>query len=112
VPAGHAGVEQRGLTSGLVAAGFGSGAALFAPLATFLIDAYGVLAAFKILGTAYLMLIPVLSLFMKEVHEGDYAYAFVIAAFLSLLGIILTLSLVLTNVAPSQRETNASRPKP
>jgi MFS transporter, OFA family, oxalate/formate antiporter len=62
--------DRRGLASGLVAAGFGSGAVLFAPLSTGLIDSYGVLAAFKILGTGYLILIPVLALFIKAAPPG------------------------------------------
>lgn len=62
--------DKRGLASGLVVAGFGSGAVLFAPLATFLIDAHGVLAAFGILGTVYIILIPVLSLFIKAAPAG------------------------------------------
>ena len=62
--------DKRGLASGLVVAGFGSGAALFAPLSASLIDSYGVLAAFKILGTGYLILIPVLALFAKAAPTG------------------------------------------
>lgn len=62
--------DRRGLASGLVAAGFGSGAVLFAPLATWLIHSYGVLAAFKILGAGYLTLIPVLSWFIQTAPPG------------------------------------------
>jgi OFA family oxalate/formate antiporter-like MFS transporter len=62
--------DRRGLASGLVAAGFGSGAALFAPLSAALIDSYGVLTAFKILGTGYLILIPVLALFIQAAPPG------------------------------------------
>jgi OFA family oxalate/formate antiporter-like MFS transporter len=62
--------DRRGLASGLVVAGFGSGAALFAPLAASLIQSYGVLAAFRILGTGYLILIPVLALFIQAAPPG------------------------------------------
>lgn len=62
--------DRRGLASGLVVAGFGSGAVLFAPLATWLIGAYGVLAAFKILGAGYLIVIPTLSLFIQAAPAG------------------------------------------
>jgi OFA family oxalate/formate antiporter-like MFS transporter len=62
--------DRRGLASGLVAAGFGSGAALFAPLSATLIDFYGVLAAFKILGLGHLVLIPSLALFIKAAPPG------------------------------------------
>jgi len=62
--------DKRGLASGLVVAGFGSGAALIAPLAASLIDSHGVLAAFKILGTGYLILIPALALFIRAAPPG------------------------------------------
>lgn len=62
--------DRRGLASGLVAAGFGSGAALFAPLSASLIDSYGVLTTFKILGIGYLVLIPVLALFIRAAPPG------------------------------------------
>jgi len=62
--------DRRGLAAGLVAAGFGSGAVLFAPLATRLIDLWGVQAAFKILGTGHLVLIPLLSVFIKRAPSG------------------------------------------
>jgi OFA family oxalate/formate antiporter-like MFS transporter len=62
--------DKRGLASGLVVAGFGSGAVLIAPLATTLIQAYGVLAAFQILGVAYLVLISVCSLFIQTAPAG------------------------------------------
>jgi OFA family oxalate/formate antiporter-like MFS transporter len=62
--------DRRGLASGLVAAGFGSGAALFAPLSAALIESHGVLTAFKILGCGHLVLIPVLALFIKPAPPG------------------------------------------
>lgn len=62
--------DRRGLASGLIAAGFGSGAVLFAPLATYLIGAYGVLAAFRLLGVVYLILVPALSLLIKPAPAG------------------------------------------
>ncbi len=62
--------DRRGLAAGLVAAGFGSGAALFAPLSAFLIHSFGVLTAFKILGIGHLTIIPVLALFIKAAPTG------------------------------------------
>jgi OFA family oxalate/formate antiporter-like MFS transporter len=62
--------DRRGLASGLVVAGFGSGAVLFAPLATWLIDSWGVLIALQVLGTIYLLLIPLLALFVKAAPPG------------------------------------------
>lgn len=62
--------DKRGLASGLVVAGFGSGAVLIAPLSSALIQAYGVLTAFKILGFAYLIVISVCSQFVKTAPAG------------------------------------------
>lgn len=62
--------DKRGLASGLVVAGFGSGAVVLAPLSSSLIQAYGVLAAFKILGIAYLIVISACSLFVKTAPDG------------------------------------------
>lgn len=62
--------DKRGLASGLIAAGFGSGAVLFAPLASWLIELYGVLATFKILGTMYLIVILGLSFLIKTAPSG------------------------------------------
>ena len=57
--------DKRGLASGLVVAGFGSGAVVLAPLSSLLIQSFGVLNAFKILGFAYLLVISVCSLLVK-----------------------------------------------
>lgn len=62
--------DRRGLASGLVAAGFGSGAALFAPLSAALIRSFGVLTAFKILGVGHLAVVPFLALFVKAAPTG------------------------------------------
>lgn len=62
--------DKRGLASGLVVAGFGSGAVLVAPLATSLIQFYGVLSAFQILGVGYLVVISTCSMFIKTAPAG------------------------------------------
>jgi OFA family oxalate/formate antiporter-like MFS transporter len=62
--------DKRGLASGLVAAGFGSGAVLIAPLATALIQNYGVLSTFKILGVGYLIAIIIAAQFVKTAPVG------------------------------------------
>ena len=49
--------DKRGLASGLIEAGLGSGAVVFAPIGTLLVQSFGVLSAFKILGITYLVLI-------------------------------------------------------
>lgn len=48
--------DKRGLAAGLVAAGFALGAVINAPLANNLVMEYGVLATFRILGAAYLVI--------------------------------------------------------
>ncbi|MEL7635580.1 OFA family MFS transporter [Sporomusa sp. GT1] len=63
--------DKRGLASGLVVAGFASGAVILAPLSSTLIEAYGVLNTFKLLGCAYLLIISVCTL-LVETAPPDY----------------------------------------
>ncbi|MDR3589627.1 MAG: OFA family MFS transporter [Negativicutes bacterium] len=63
--------DKRGLASGLVVAGFGSGAVLLAPVAAGLIQSYGVLASFQYLGVAYLVTI---CLAVQFVHVAPAGY--------------------------------------
>lgn len=53
--------DHRGLASGLLAGGMGAGATIISPLAVFLIQEYGLLVSFKILGIAFLCIIGGLS---------------------------------------------------
>ena len=53
--------DHRGLASGLLAGGMGEGAVIISPLAVLLIQEYGLLAGFKILGIVFLVLICGLS---------------------------------------------------
>jgi len=62
--------DKRGLASGLVVGGFGSGAMVLAPLSSTLIEAYGVLSTFKILGVAYLIVISVGTIFVQTAPPG------------------------------------------
>ena len=62
--------ERRGLASGLLAAGMGSGAVLIAPLSSFLIDAVGVLGTLKVLGISFSVAICVLSRLIQTAPEG------------------------------------------
>ncbi|SCZ79149.1 L-lactate MFS transporter [Acidaminobacter hydrogenoformans] len=57
--------DKRGLCSGAMAAGMGSGAVIIAPLAAALISEYGVMPTFKILGIAFIAIICGLSLFIE-----------------------------------------------
>lgn len=57
--------DRRGLCSGLLAAGMGSGALVIAPLAAVLIDRLGVLATFKALGILFTITICGLSFLIE-----------------------------------------------
>lgn len=50
--------EKKGLIVGLVLVGFGLSPFITAPIAGYLIETYGVMAAFKILGAAFIVLMP------------------------------------------------------
>lgn len=63
--------DKRGMSSGLLAAGMGSGAIVVAPLAEGLIDSFGVLAAFKVIGIIFNVIVCGLSLFIKKA-PADY----------------------------------------
>src|SRR5271163_3771626 len=58
--------DHRGLITGIVVGGFGAGALITAPLATYLIKSVGVLSTFAYLGIAYLMVTVVGGLFMQN----------------------------------------------
>lgn len=62
--------DRRGLVAGLVTAGYGTGSIIVAPLANWLIANYGVLAAFKTLGIAYIIIIAVFSQFITTAPPG------------------------------------------
>ncbi|WP_371379457.1 OFA family MFS transporter [Sporomusa aerivorans] len=62
--------DKKGLSAGLLAASYGSGAIIFAPVAANIIAAYGVLAAFKVLGSIFLIVICVLSRLLGDLPES------------------------------------------
>ncbi|TWH51788.1 OFA family MFS transporter [Sporomusa sp. KB1] len=62
--------DKRGLAVGLAAAGYGSGAMIAAPIASFLIMNNGVLDTFKIFGAVFLVVILVCSLIIKAAPTG------------------------------------------
>ncbi|MBU2702334.1 OFA family oxalate/formate antiporter-like MFS transporter [Sporomusaceae bacterium BoRhaA] len=62
--------DKQGLASGLVAAGYGSGATIVAPIASAMISNIGVLDTFKILGVVFLAIILVGSCFIKKAPAG------------------------------------------
>lgn len=62
--------DHRGLVSGVLAAGVGSGALLWAPVAAIMIERFEVLPTFKILGTLYLVMLCGLSLIIKTAPDN------------------------------------------
>lgn len=62
--------DKRGLAAGLIAAGYGSGATIIAPVAGSMILSVGVLATFKILGGIFFVVIMVCSLIIKRAPLG------------------------------------------
>jgi OFA family oxalate/formate antiporter-like MFS transporter len=62
--------DKKGLASGLLAAGLGSGAIVFAPFANTLIADYSTKMAFNVLGVVYLVVISISSLFVFVPEEG------------------------------------------
>ncbi|HCX64699.1 MAG TPA: MFS transporter [Eubacteriaceae bacterium] len=54
--------EKRGLTVGMVLIGFGMSPLITAPLARILVEQFGVMSTFQLLGMAFGMIIPLLSL--------------------------------------------------
>ena len=65
--------NNRGMVTGLLAAGMGSGSILWAPLAAKLIDLGDVFFAFRVIGILLLVVICGLSLLMKQMPEEDPA---------------------------------------
>ena len=62
--------DRRGLIAGIAVGGFGAGALITAPVATYLIKSVGVLDTFAYLGAAYLIVTVVTSFFMQNPPEG------------------------------------------
>ena len=62
--------DRRGLITGIAVGGFGLGALITAPVATYLIQSVGVLNTFAYLGAAFLIVTVVTGLFMQNPPEG------------------------------------------
>jgi len=62
--------DRRGLITGIAVAGFGGGALVTAPVATYLIQRVGVLHTFAYLGVAYLVITMATGSFMKNPPDG------------------------------------------
>lgn len=63
--------DHRGMVSGILAAGIGCAAFLWAPVAAIMIERFEVLPTFKMLGTLYLVLLCALSLVIQTA-EADF----------------------------------------
>jgi MFS transporter, OFA family, oxalate/formate antiporter len=57
--------DRRGLASGLLIAGYGMGAVVWAPVAVFLIGQYGLTWTLRLLGVAFFAAVAVCSLFVR-----------------------------------------------
>jgi OFA family oxalate/formate antiporter-like MFS transporter len=68
--------DRKGLALGLTVIGFGLSPLLTAPLAKMLIQRYGVMAAFRILGAGFALLIPVIASRMRFPEPGRMESAF------------------------------------
>jgi OFA family oxalate/formate antiporter-like MFS transporter len=62
--------DRRGLITGIAVAGFGAGALVTAPVATYLIQSVGVLQTFAYLGVAYLVVTMATGFFMQNPPDG------------------------------------------
>lgn len=62
--------DKRGLAAGLVTAGYGGATIITAPIANTLIEKFGILTTFKIMGIVYLVVILVAGIFIKTAPQG------------------------------------------
>jgi len=67
--------DKMGVSAGMLAASYGSGAIIWAPLAAGITSTHGVLAAFKVLGIIFLIVVCALSLFIGEIPKNYMAEA-------------------------------------
>ena len=66
--------DKRGLAAGICAAGYGCGAMLMAPIASYLIEQYGILTCFQILGAVFFVVIA-LALTVTKRAPANYTPA-------------------------------------
>lgn len=64
--------EKKGLAVGLILGGFGLSPLVTAPVARYLIEIYGIVQTFKILGITFGVIIPILAYPLKYPSERDY----------------------------------------
>lgn len=66
--------EKKGLTVGLILGGFGLSPLITAPIARYLIESYGIIQSFKILGISFGIIIPLLAYPFRYPSDDDYEY--------------------------------------
>lgn len=66
--------EKKGLVVGLILTGFGLSPLITAPVARYLIETYGIVQSFKILGISFGIIIPILSYPFRYPCDNDYKY--------------------------------------
>lgn len=66
--------EKKGLTVGLILGGFGLSPVITAPIARYLIESYGIMQSFKILGITFGIIIPLLAYPFRYPSDDDYKY--------------------------------------
>ena len=63
--------DRKGFASGIIAAAYASATIFIAPIANFLIERYDVVTAFRCLGLAYMIIVLVAALFIKEAPQPE-----------------------------------------
>ncbi len=64
--------EKKGLVVGLILTGFGLSPLITAPIARYLIEVYGIVQSFKILGISFGIIIPLISYPFRYPCDNDY----------------------------------------
>ncbi len=67
--------DRKGLVGGIATASYGLSSVIIPPIASWLILRYGITAAFRISGTAYLLIICMSAFFIQKCPEGFMAEA-------------------------------------
>ena len=62
--------DKRGMASGLLSAGFGLGPVVWAPVSVFLLENYGLMAALKILGIIFFVIISFMSRILRTAQNN------------------------------------------
>jgi MFS family permease len=66
--------EKKGFAVGIILGGFGLSPVITAPVARYLIESYGIMQSFKILGISFGIIIPLLSYPFRYPSDDDYKY--------------------------------------